>query len=73
MLLRLKWYLLKNRISQTMLAHQLGIHEPTLSKIINGWKPVPDGIKEEICKILNASEEDLFPEDDEVMSKAQQP
>ena len=64
MLMKLKMHLIKNRISQSKLAHQLGMYEPNLSKMVNGWKPMPDKVKKEICQLIKVGMEELFPEDE---------
>lgn len=63
MLINLKCDLMKRCISQLELARRLGVSESNLSKMINGWRPMPEELKQEICRLLKVDREEIFPID----------
>ncbi|HUV58812.1 MAG TPA: helix-turn-helix transcriptional regulator [Desulfatiglandales bacterium] len=58
----LKMKVLQSGKSQIALAKEIGISEPYLSKIVNGWIEPKDELKTEIAKVLNCKVIDIFPE-----------
>lgn len=56
--LKLKMY--TSGIRQNRLARMLGIHEASLSRIMNGFREPTDAIRSQLCEILHAQPEWLF-------------
>jgi DNA-binding XRE family transcriptional regulator len=58
--LPLKISIIKSKKRQTFLAHEVGIPEPYMSKIVNGWhNPSPD-LKRRIADALGVKVSDIF-------------
>ncbi len=59
--LTLKIKILESKKPQIYLSHEMGIPEPHLSKIVNGWiNPKPE-LKEKFAKVLGCRVEEVFP------------
>ena len=64
---RLKILLMERGIKHVELAQMLGIDRSTLSLYINGWKPIPTKVRQQIAEILSFPANELFwSEDDEI-------
>ena len=62
--LELKTQILKSGKPQVALAREIGIAEPHLSRIVQGWVEPTEDIKRKIAKVLGCQIEELFlPED----------
>jgi DNA-binding XRE family transcriptional regulator len=59
--LSLKTKILKSQCPQIAIAHDVGIPEPYLSKIVNGWIDPKPEIKKKIAKALKCPVEEIFP------------
>jgi DNA-binding XRE family transcriptional regulator len=62
--LNLKTKILESRRPQIGIAKELGIPEPYLSKIVNGWIEPKDEIKDRIAQALNCKVTDIFSENE---------
>ena len=60
--LKLKTKILESGKPQIALAKEIGIPEPVLSKIVNGWIEPKDEVKDKIAISLNCKVRDIFPE-----------
>lgn len=56
----LKWQLWRCGIRQNRLARLLGIHETSLSRILNGYREPDWSVRERIATILQTDQEWLF-------------
>ena len=62
--IELKTKILKSGKPQVALARKIGIGEPYLSRIVQGWVEPTEDIKRKIAKVLGCQLEELFlPED----------
>jgi len=59
--LALKTRILASGKSQILLAHEIGISEPRLSKIVMGWIEPCEDLKRKIAKALTCNMEEIFP------------
>jgi hypothetical protein len=57
----LKIKLLRKGISQLETARMVGIGEGHLSKIVHGWGPCPDDLRERIAEALGSESSEIFP------------
>lgn len=58
--LKLKTKILQSNRSQISLAHEIGISEPHLSRIVNEWTIPRDDLKKKIAQALKCSVEEIF-------------
>ena len=69
--LKLKTKILESGNPQIALARDIGIAEPILSKIVNGWIDPKGSEKRKIAEVLNCEVEEIFPENGEQNGKAE--
>ena len=58
--LLLKICILASRKSQILLAREIGISEPQLSKIVQGWVDPCPALREQIARALKCRVEEIF-------------
>jgi DNA-binding XRE family transcriptional regulator len=58
--LALKTRILASGKSQIMLAREIGISEPQLSKVVGGWVRPDPKVKTKIAEVLGCGVEDIF-------------
>jgi len=63
--LRLKTKILASGRAQIAIAKDIGVAEPILSKIVNGWIDPKDQLKQRIANALSCQVEDIFPDMEE--------
>lgn len=61
--LALKMKILESQKPQIFLAHKVGIPEPYLSKIVNGWVEPKAELKEKLADALGVQVSTIFPGD----------
>ncbi len=59
-----KTRILRSGKPQVALAREIGIGEPYLSRIVQGWVEPTEDIKRKIAKVLGCQIEELFPQED---------
>jgi DNA-binding XRE family transcriptional regulator len=58
--LELKMQILRSGKRQVALAHEIGIAEPKMSKIVNGWIDPKNDLKQRIAEALNCEPQQIF-------------
>ncbi|HUV59152.1 MAG TPA: helix-turn-helix transcriptional regulator [Desulfatiglandales bacterium] len=64
--LRLKTKILESGKPQIALAREIGIPEPILSKVVNGWIEPKADLRNKIAQALNCKTEEIFPQTREI-------
>lgn len=63
--LKLKTKILESGKPQIALAKEIGIPEPILSKVVNGWIDPKADLRNKIAQALNCQTEEIFPQVEE--------
>lgn len=58
-----KLELVRRRVTQRKAAHVLGVSEQRLSRMLNGFEPMPDRLRSQLAAFLDLPETRLFNDD----------